>query len=36
MEIFVSRCYEQIKESLRNQVLNVFTQDRNGKDADES
>lgn len=36
MEIFVSKCYEQVKDSLRNQLLNVFTQDRNGKDADES
>lgn len=36
MEIFVNKCYEQVKDSLRNQLLAVFTQDRNGKDADES
>lgn len=25
MDIFVSKCYEQIKEPLRYQVLNTFT-----------
>jgi hypothetical protein len=25
MEIFVSKCYEQVKDSLRNQLLTVFT-----------
>jgi hypothetical protein len=35
MELYVKICYEAVKEPLRQQVLNTFTQDRNGNGADE-
>lgn len=34
MKIFIQNCYEPIKVSLRDKVLETFTKDRNGNVAD--
>lgn len=34
MELFINKCYEQVKEPLRAKVLQAFTDDRNGNLAD--